>query len=215
MDNMIELRLLTLDLKAALPYDGMENPPLTGETLAGAPRGALSELVSALAAGRGAGGSGASGEAAALPSSGGRGGSLAEGEEELFVFDETQLVLFDLDEGPRVPRPLPLPGFYGRGGKGRASGFLEHGAGREVAAPSNAGIIPGDPAPRPAEYMIPPGRYLFLQFRPADEEELAEGLEYFAREAWWTGAACVGPWMLRRLREDGRMASQILRRLAG
>jgi hypothetical protein len=40
-----------------------------------------------------------------------------------------------------------------------------------------------------------------------------EGLEWFAREAWWERSAALGPYILRRVREDGRLATQALRRL--
>lgn len=113
---------------------------------------------------------------------------LVEGMEELFVFAEEGLVHFDPDDGPRLILPLALPRFHGHGGRAMKS--------------------QGSP------WAIPPGSYLFMQFRPRDEAEFLEGLEWFAREAWWGGERMQGPWLIRRLREDGGLATQVLRSLA-
>ncbi len=162
--------LLTLDLRSSLPFDGVENPPFSGAPLEGSMPAPLAEGgVSDLAIGEG----------------------LEEGEEELFLFDEAELVRFDPDEGPRVALELPRPGFYGhsvpRGGREAGTG--------------------------PSRRELPRGAYAFMQWRPADAGGLARGLEWFAREAWWEGMAMEGPYMLRRLREDGKLATQVLRRL--
>lgn len=112
---------------------------------------------------------------------------LAEGAEELFVFPQEGLISFDPDDGPRAAKTLPLPAFHGRGGRGAAA----------LGSP----------------WSIPAGSYLFMQFRPQEEAEFLEGLEWFAREAWWEGQKSQGPWLVRRLREDGGLATQILRSL--
>jgi hypothetical protein len=39
------------------------------------------------------------------------------------------------------------------------------------------------------------------------------GLEWFARETWWEKAGGRGPYILRRVREDGGLATQALRRI--
>jgi hypothetical protein len=114
----------------------------------------------------------------------GLGEGMLEGEEELFLFDEEELIDFDPDEGPSLRRPLPRPRFYGR-----------------------------RPAPVTAEGRLAAGTYAFLQWRPQDEEELLEGIEWFAREAWWQRAAMKGPYILRRIREDARLATQALRKI--
>lgn len=169
---MPALQLLTLDLRSPLPYLGLENPPLAGAPLEG--------MV-------------------LIPSPGGKaveaalGLGLAEGEEEVFMFDEASLVDYDPDEGPRIGRPLPAPGYYGRGAAG----------GRESRATIG----------KPASGELPSGRYAFAQWRPRDEEELAEGLEWFARELWWERSPTEGPFIVRRVREDGALATQALRRL--
>jgi hypothetical protein len=159
---MSGMELKILRLGSPLPYSGLENPPLAGAPLSGrtlAPDGAGSFLELSL------------------------GEDMAEGEEEVFLFDEEELVAFDPDEGPTLSRPLPRPRFYGRRG-----------------------------GPGPAGASVAAGSYLFLQWRAGDEEELLEGIEWFARESWWERAATTGPYILRRIREDGRLATQLLRR---
>ena len=126
----------------------------------------------------------------------GRSAPLAEGDEELLVFEEAELLRFDPDEGPRARRPLPSPSFRGLA--------------RPEALPRARSASPREGA----VFTLERGRYLFAQFRPANAEELLEGVEWFAREAWWEGCAAAGPYILRRLREDGRDAVQILRREA-
>lgn len=111
-----------------------------------------------------------------------------EGKEELFVFEAEDLVLFDPDDGPKVVAPLPAPRFHGTGLKlGEKTGEGE------------------------TEYSLPRGEYLFMQWRPANEGELLSGMEYFAREAWWEGTKAMGPYLLRRVLEDGKVATQLLR----
>jgi len=160
---MSDFALLTLDLRSPLAYSGLENPPLQGAPFSGS---------------------------AFLPAASGSlverrlGVDMAEGEEELFLFDEEELVGFDPDEGPSLRRPLPQPRYYGR---------------RPIQAGSAA--------------ELKAGGYVFLQWRPRDEAELLEGLEWFARESWWERSQAIGPYILRRVREDGRLATQALRRL--
>jgi hypothetical protein len=180
---MPAFELLVLDLRSPLPYEGIENPPVSGLPRSGA---------------------------ILAPAAGGRvreiavGLGLAEGEEEVFLFDEEALLDFDPDEGPRIRRALPAPGFYGRG----AAGGRAPAVGGE-AAPSGEAVL-RDVSSR----ELPRGRYAFMQWRPRDESELAEGLEWFAREIWWERSAAEGPYIVRRLREDGALSTQVLRRLA-
>ena len=169
---MEHMELLTLDLRSPIVFSGLENPPIAGAPFSGStfvPDGSGTLREAKLGAG------------------------MAEGEEELFLFDEDELVGFDPDDGPLLRRPLPRPGFYGRRAAGPAGG--------SAVAPTgpSAGLAAGS--------------YAFFQWRPKDEDELLEGLEWFAREAWWERVAARGPYILRRLREDGRLATQVLRRL--
>jgi hypothetical protein len=168
---MRNFELLTLDLRSPLEYRGLENPPLAGAPLAG------SILMP-----------GASGAFLEL----GLGSDMAEGEEELFLFDEESLVDFDPDDGPMLKRPLSAPRFYGR----------RPAPGKELAGAQ------GLPSAK-----LDAGSYSFLQWRPRDEGELAEGIEWFARECWWERSGAGGPYVLRRVREDGKLATQALRRL--
>jgi hypothetical protein len=169
---MPSYELLSLDLRASLEYEGLENPPLSGAPLSGV------VLVP-----------GASGEILEL----GLGADMAEGEEEIFLFDELDLVDFDPDDGPRLRRPLSAPRFYGR-----------RPAPRQGPAASASG-----PAAK-----LEAGTYSFMQWRPREAEELEEGLEWFARESWWERTTARGPYILRRVREDSRLATQVLRRLS-
>lgn len=70
----------------------------------------------------------------------------------------------------------------------------------------------------PAEAIagIPPGDYSFMQWRPGFDAgaSLREGLEHFARDLWWAGEKTEGPWLFRALREDGKIAFQLLRAVA-
>jgi hypothetical protein len=50
-----------------------------------------------------------------------------------------------------------------------------------------------------------------MQFRPRDLEELRAGLEWFARESWWENAGARGPYLVRRVAEDGKLATQVIR----
>jgi hypothetical protein len=179
---MPNFELLTLDLRSPIAYPGLENPPLTGAPLSGS---------------------------AILPSVSGKlvelglGSDMAEGEEELFLFDEEELVGYDPDEGPSLRRQLPRPRFYGRRAAGRAPSASGEPPERDAASKLGS------------EARLPPGGYAFLQWRPRNEAELLEGLEWFAKESWWERTGAVGPYMLRRIFEDGKLATQALRRMPG
>jgi hypothetical protein len=128
------------------------------------------------------------------------GRSEAEGREEIFVFDAEELTSYDADEGPRAAESLPAPSFHGRSvARGQAPGdaVLRDAVLRDGALP----------------YSLSPGVYLFMQWRPANDDELREGIEWFAREAWWEGEKPCGPYIIRRLVEDGKVATQIFRAL--
>lgn len=159
---MREFKLLTLKLHAPLCYSGIENPPFIGL--------AVPEAFSRLSG---------------TPSP-----KEGEGREEIFVFDEVELVSFDPDDGPRAAARPPAPRFYG-------SSLARGAKGKEGEAPC----------------ALDPGLYLFMQWRPSNEAEFREGVEWFAREAWWEGEAARGPYIVRRLVEDGKVATQLFRAL--
>jgi hypothetical protein len=168
---MTGFELLTLDLRSPLEYRGLENPPLSGAPLSGSfPMPVAEDALLELRLGC----------------------DMTEGEEEVFLFDEEDLVDFDPDEGPKLRRPLPGPRFYGR-------------------RPAPGKDLVGGAALPAAK--LEGGNYSFLQWRPRDESELAEGLEWFARESWWERSGARGPYILRRVREDGKLATQVLRRI--
>jgi hypothetical protein len=163
---MADLELLTLDLRSPLAYSGLENPPIRALPFAGHVLSAGAVLAEA-----------------------GSGEDLEEGMEELFLFDEDELVLFDPDEGPRLRASLPPPRFYGR-------------------------RIPEAAAIAGEAYTLAKGEYAFIQWRPRDEGELVHGLEWFARQTWWEALGARGPYIVRRIREDSSLATQALRLLA-
>lgn len=99
------------------------------------------------------------------------------------------------DDGPHARRPVPSP-----------------------ARVASTGLRPGAPAASPER--LEAGRYLFAQTRrPADSrgaatgDWLADTVDWFVREAWWTGAQAEGPLIVRLVREDGKTAAQLIRRL--
>ena len=101
------------------------------------------------------------------------------------------LIVFDPDDGPRLATELPSPFFYGRG---LSKESIE--------------------ADRKGSFLLIPGEYLFFQWRPKNEPELREGLEWFARESWWEDQKADGPYIVRRILEDKALATQVLRAIA-
>lgn len=60
---------------------------------------------------------------------------------------------------------------------------------------------------------LEPGEYLLCQWRSSDHVSLEKGFEEFIRQAWWEGEETTGPWILRLVNEDGKLAIQGLRRV--
>jgi len=58
---------------------------------------------------------------------------------------------------------------------------------------------------------IPPGDYVFRQWRPSSFASMEDGFEDFIRQVWWEGEKTEGPWMLRVVVEDNDTAYQGLR----
>ncbi len=90
-------------------------------------------------------------------------------------------------EGPQVRGALPAPAFTGVEAKGGEA----------------------------ADLVLEAGDWAFLQpaRAPADEAELLELAESFARDLWWEGTPCEGPLFVRCVFEDGRRATQLWRRV--
>ena len=116
--------------------------------------------------------------------------------ECLLVFDETGLPKMT-DDGPAL-LGTPLPN-----------------AAYRVAEDTKA--------EEPEVFALAPGDYVFFQWRArnssggapighASATPLFQIFEEVLREAWWQGIECSGPWFLRLVPEDGRLALQILRR---
>lgn len=115
----------------------------------------------------------------------------SEGAEDAALYEPGSIVRFDPRDGPRALPSLPEPA---------AAGWASSG--------SSAAAGPGT-------LCLEPGAYGFLQGAAASEGEWLGLIEAFARQAWWEGTECEGPYILRRVREDGRWAAQVWRRLAG
>ena len=62
---------------------------------------------------------------------------------------------------------------------------------------------------------IPPGDYVFRQWRKSSWPTIEEGFEDFIRQVWWEGEKTEGPWILRVVVEDNDTAYQGLRRIRG
>ncbi len=128
----------------------------------------------------------------------------AEGGETVLFYSPASLVRFDEAEGPCI---LALPGKPERFGVSREN---HHEEGEDKAEEGKAGEVKEEEG-----LTLEPGLYAFMQWRVADAAGLAGGIEYFARETWWEKLGCRGPWILRRVAEDGKIATQLLARLAG
>jgi hypothetical protein len=71
------------------------------------------------------------------------------------------------------------------------------------------------PIPRsPSAPALPPGDYVFSQWRRGDYASIEEGFEDFIRQVWWEEKKTEGPWILRVVAEDGDTAFQGLRKLS-
>ncbi len=112
--------------------------------------------------------------------------SPAEGDEEIALYEPDSLVRFDPGDGPRALPSLPRPAAGGSGPAGTGG---------------------------PAHIVLAPEAYGFLQGRASTEAEWLSLVEGFARQAWWERVDCSGPFILRRVREDGAWAAQVWRRL--
>lgn len=142
--------------------------------------------------------------------------AVSEGAEEAALYDPESIVRFDPLDGPRALPALPNPAAAGRSsaaGFPSAPGALP-GAGRSRG--SGADGAAGSPADAdPGVLCLEPGVYGFLQGTADSPEDWLGLVERFARQAWWERLDCEGPYILRRVREEGRWAAQVWRRRAG
>ncbi len=121
----------------------------------------------------------------------------SEGAEDAALYEPDSIVRFDPRDGPRALPSLPEPAAAGWAPASSAP----HGTVRDTFGPG--------------ALCLEPGAYGFLQGAAASEGEWLGLIEAFARQAWWEGTECEGPYIVRRVREDGRWAAQVWRRLAG
>jgi hypothetical protein len=130
-----------------------------------------------------------------------------EDAEAVLYWDYYGIVHDTGDDGPSAVRPCPAPASIAATGLATAS------------LAGSAAVNDAEPAER-----LEPGRYLFVQTRPpAGLREpagdaaiggwLADTVEWFAREAWWTKASASGPLILRLVHEDHQTAVQLLRHI--
>ncbi len=126
-----------------------------------------------------------------------------EGAEAVMLWDWNDMVSETVDDGPADARPCPAPAPLA--------------AARPASASLAGSAVTG--GAEPAE-RLEPGRYLFMQTRlPAGTGDaaigdwLADTVEWFAREAWWTKAKTSGPLILRLVHEDHQTALQLLRQI--
>jgi len=115
--------------------------------------------------------------------------SMPAADDCLWVFDSADLIAAHPDDGPRVKRPLSPASF----------------SGESAESPDS---------PEGDLFTIPSGEYVFLQWRKADYPGVEEGIEDFVRQIWWEDMKTEGPWMLRTVREDDRVAYQGLRKIS-
>ncbi len=116
----------------------------------------------------------------------------SEGAENAALYEPGSVVRFDPRDGPRALPSLPEP-----------------------AASGSAPSVPASDTAGPGALCLESGAYGFLQGSASSEGEWLGLIEAFARQAWWEGVECEGPYVLRRVREDGKWAAQVWRRLAG
>jgi len=126
-----------------------------------------------------------------------------EDAEVALIWDWNDMVSDTGDNGPAAVRPCPAPARIAATGLAAAS------------LAGSAVVNDAEPAVR-----LEPGRYLFVQTRPpagsgdaATGGWLADTVEWFAREAWWTKAKASGPLILRLVHEDHQTAVQLLRQV--
>jgi len=119
-------------------------------------------------------------------------GNAPEGSEAVLCWHWDEAVVHSGDSGPTTAHPFPEPEWLAM----------------RIATTSMSTVI----------RTLEAGRYLFAQAgRPPEPDDptmpiwLAEKIEWFAREAWWTRSTATGPLFVRLVREDSKTAVQLLR----
>jgi hypothetical protein len=127
--------------------------------------------------------------------------SAPDGAERALFWDWDAAVDSSGDDGPRAARPLPSPAIC-------------------AASPDAASPDAASPDAAAPTVGLAPGRYHFAQARKPEgatdaalEAWLADQLEWFAREAWWSRAESRGRLVVRLVREDGKTAVQLIRQI--
>ncbi|MFA5851851.1 MAG: hypothetical protein WC820_04085 [Spirochaetales bacterium] len=120
----------------------------------------------------------------------------APGKDCIWIFDPRELISEASEAGSRLRIPLPRATFSGAacglGATMRDDGAVDRDASKATA-------------------NLPPGDYLFSQWRKTKYPRVEEGFEEFIRQVWWEGEKTEGPWILRIVAEDNDTAYQGLR----
>lgn len=139
--------------------------------------------------------------------------SLGEGEEELYIFDESGTIDEETGNGPAIASAAPKarlaaalrPASAAPGGATHAAA-APGGATHACSAPGGGG------AAAARSLVLPAGAYAFAQFAAEDLGALVAAMDDFVKECWWQRVPVSGPLYLRRVGEDGAAKLQLLRR---
>lgn len=126
---------------------------------------------------------------------------IPSGSDCVWMFDPYELISEAEGSGPRLKAPLPQAIFSGAAIARReeARDKAESCSG-ESSRSAWAGVT-----------CLPPGDYLFVQWRKTSYPRIEDGFEEFMRQVWWEAEKTEGPWILRIVAEDNDMAYQGLR----
>ncbi|MDA8425981.1 MAG: hypothetical protein M0Z80_07560 [Treponema sp.] len=124
---------------------------------------------------------------------------LAQGDDELYLFETDEIIRDDAENGPALVVPLPYALHVSA---------IPASDGSPVEYRETGASIPRDPG----YFALPAGSYAFMQFLARDIEGLHEAMDDFVKECWWQRVPVSGPLYLRRVDEDGAAKLQLLRR---
>ncbi|HUW40132.1 MAG TPA: hypothetical protein VMV90_03925 [Rectinemataceae bacterium] len=129
--------------------------------------------------------------------------SLGEGEEELYIFDESGTIDEETGNGPAIASAAP---------KARLAAALRPASAAPGGATHAAAAPGGGGAAAARSLVLSAGAYAFAQFAAGDLGALVAAMDDFVKECWWQRVPVSGPLYLRRVGEDGAAKLQLLRR---
>lgn len=106
-------------------------------------------------------------------------------ESEFLLCWEYDAIIQNGDDGPRIREDIPAARAFEKAGQERQDASLKS------------------------------GLWLFCQGRAENLKEMMEIVEWFAREAWWVQASIFGPLYVRMVKEDKKLAVQVLMQQEG